>query len=186
MRYGDLQFIRISTSGSAWGSHTFNVGSFDEAFRRLGMSRGRWVSARDGGDRVVIEERSWRGVWSRREAAVFHIDGVLHLTASAVLAIYQETVTAQDSTVMAWEVDGFRSRPVPVRKWSRRGEFGSAQIGCERRANTGLLRDEEVEEHGLKARPCRRLFRGYRFERSRPKDMNWKRFRKSQWKESGF
>ncbi|MBY3433029.1 hypothetical protein HFN89_02395 [Rhizobium laguerreae] len=144
MRYGDLEFIRISTSVIPWGTHTFDVGSFDEAFRRLGMSGGRWVRARDDGDRVVIEERSCRDVWSRGEAAVFHIDGVLHLPAAVVLTLYQETVVAPAMKVMAWEVEGFRSRPAPVRKWSMRGEFGSAKIGCERRANTGLLHDEEL------------------------------------------
>jgi hypothetical protein len=183
MTHKDIEFVRISVSGGPWGSETYDVGSFVDAFRRLGLTGGRWVKASDGGDRVVVEERSWRGTWSRREAAVFHIDGVLHLSAAAVLALYQRTVAASDRKVMAWEVEGFRCRPVPVRKWSLRGEFGSARVGCERRANAGLRHDEEMEEHGLKARPCRRLYRGYRFERDKPKDRNWKRFRKTRWKE---
>jgi hypothetical protein len=183
MKYDDIEFIRLSVSGGPWGSQTHDVASFEEAFRRIGLSGSRWVRASDGGDRVVIEERSWRGTWSRREAAVFHVDGVLHLSAAVVLTLYHEAVAAQDRKVMAWEVEGFRRRPVAVRKWSLRGEFGSAQIGCERRANTALLHDEETLEHGLKSRPCRRLYRGYRFERERPRDMNWKGFRKTRWKE---
>ncbi|MCS4090007.1 hypothetical protein [Rhizobium sp. BK176] len=181
MRHKDIEFIRLSVSGG----ETFDVRSFADAFRRLGLSGGRWVRASDGGDRVVIEERSWRGTWSRRRAAVFHVDGVLHVSAKIVLALYRETVAA-DKKVMAWEADGFRCRPVPVKKWSLRGEFGSARIGCERRANAGLRHDEELEEHGLRARPCRRLFSEYRFERPRPKDVNWKRFRNTRWKEKAF
>lgn len=184
MRYDDFEFIRLGVSG--WGdSYTIDVGSFDEAFRRLGMHGDRWVRVSDGGDRVVVEDCNWRGAWSRRNAAVFHIDGVLHLPAAVVLRLYHETLGAEERKVMAWEVEGFRCRPVAVRKLSLRGEFGSAQIGCERRANAALLHDEEMLEHGLTSRPCRRLYRGYRFERPTPKDMNWKRFRKMRWKERG-
>lgn len=86
---------------------------------------------------------------------------------------------------MAWAVEGFRSRPVATSKWSLRGVFGAPRIGCERRANIGMRGDEELSDYGLKPRPSRRLVRGYRFERPEAKNANWKRFRKTRWREQG-
>jgi hypothetical protein len=185
MKLGVFDFIRLGVSGE-WNSYTVCVGSFEEAFRRLGMQSNRWVRIVDGGDKVIIEDCDWRGVSSRRKGVVFHIDGLLHLPAAVVLAVFREISAHRDRKVMAWEVDGFRIRPVHVKKWSLRGEFGSAQIGCERRANAGMAYDEEMQDHGLRARPCRRLLKEYRFERGSPKDISWKRFRRTRWKDVCF
>jgi hypothetical protein len=86
--------------------------------------------------------------------------------------------------LFAWEVEGFRTRPITATKWSRRGVFGSVRIGNERRANIGMESDEVIADHCLRPRPCRMIIRGYRFERPARKDVNWKRFRKTRWKEA--
>jgi hypothetical protein len=183
MKLDRFEFVTVRVSGGSTGiSHTLVAQSFDEAFDLLHMSGSRWIKAEDGGDRVFIEDLvSYR--WRGTRAAVFHLDGVQHVPASAVIALYRRTVVAGRRPLMAFEVEGFRERPVSVRKWSLRGVFGSPRLGSERRANYGMQGDEDMSYHGLSPRPSRLLVRGYRFERPEVKDANWKRFRKTRWKE---
>lgn len=185
MRLDKYEFVTVRISGGSTGtSHTLIAQSFDEAFDLLHMSGSRWIKVEDGGDRVLIVDLI-RYRWSGTRAAVFHIDGVQHVPAAAVISLYLQTVVAKRRPVMAFEVAGFRERPVPTRKWSLRGVFGSPLLGSERRANYGMRGDEDMAFYGLSPRPRRCLVRGYRFERREPEDANWKRFRKTRWKGGG-
>lgn len=177
MNMRDPEFIEVRVHDASFGSRTFRAATFEDAFDRLGLWGTRWCDVLDGGDRVIIEELNSEG-WS----AVFHVDGVLHVPAAVVISLYQRRVVRR-KPVMAWEVEGFRRRPVSASKWNLQGVFGSPRIGCERRANIGMRGDEELSDYGLKPRPSRRLARGYRFERPETKDVNWKRFRKTRWRE---
>ncbi|MCV9963921.1 hypothetical protein OIU34_18755 [Pararhizobium sp. BT-229] len=184
MKIDRFEFMTVRVSGDPGGSHIIVVGSFEEAFYHLGMRGTRWTKVSDGGDRIIIEElSSYRG--ATRRSAVFHLDGVQHLSAKVVISLYQRTLVAEWRPIMAFEVEGFRHRPVSVRKWSLRGVFGSPRVGCERRANSGMRGDEDLAYHGLSPRPCRRFVRGYRFERPEAKDANWKRFRNTRWRDGG-
>lgn len=183
MNMGDPEYVDVRVCDPCWGSHSLVAATFADAFDRLGLWGTRWTAMHDGGDRVIIEDMSRHRGSPTRRSAVFHVDGVLHVPAALVIALYRRTVVARRKPLMAYEVVGLRGRPVPTSKWTVRGVFGSPRIGCERRANTGMRNDEELSEYGLSPRPSRRLVSGYRFERPDPTDKNWKRFRKTRWKE---
>jgi hypothetical protein len=182
MNMRDPEFVAVRVTDAAWGCRTLKASSFDDAFDRLGIRGSRWCNILDCGDRLVVEELRRCGSNPDRWSAVFHVEGVLHVPAAVVLELYRLRI-ARKKPVMAWEVEGFRDRPVMTSKWSRQGVFGSPRIGCERRANIGMRGDDEMADYGLSPRPCRRLVRGYRFERPKAKDANWKRFRKTQWRD---
>ncbi len=184
MNLSDPEFIDVRVNKPGREARIFRASTFEDAFDCLDLWGSRWRVVFDGGDRLIVEELTHCGWRPDRWSAVFHVDGVLHVPAAVVISLYQRRVVAR-KPVMAWEAEGFRCRPVSASKWSLRGVFGAPRIGCERRANIAMRGDEELADYGLKPRPSRRLVRGYRFERPEAKDVNWKRFRKTRWRERG-
>lgn len=183
MTYPPYEFVTIRISGGgASQSRTERFSTVEDAFSYLHMSGSKYIKVTDGGDRVVLEDLV-RYRWLGLRSAVFHLDGVQHVPAAVVVSYYRATLVRAKRPLMAYEAAGFRQRPVACRKWHLRGVFGSVRIGSERRANNGMRHEEVAEDFGLLPRAKRNIRRGdYRYERPERRDRNWKRFRKTRWK----
>jgi hypothetical protein len=177
-RYLDFDHLVATSNGLLCRQYTFS--SMEEACRRIlgyGCSDMRLV---DGSDKVVVVRRYGDG-----EGFAFFADGCQHIPAWIVIAEFERILSR-----LGWradrvygEIDRFRQGPIRTCRWRwRSGSALKPRLGNERRANAALL-DEDIAEHGVRARPARHVaddpFDGTRFN---ARDSNWKRYRRTRWK----
>lgn len=156
--------------------------SLSEAFYRLGFHGPKFVRLVDGGDRVLVRKGFLYGHREHDRSVTFSLNGLVHLPAWEVLAAYETEVLVPGKQTRAVS-RGFRHMPVKVHHWNLRGDFLALRACGERKANHGLLGDEECVFLGIRARAKRLFVYADKFERQSSKDRCWKRFRKTRWKE---
>jgi hypothetical protein len=167
--FPEYDFVVVRRPG--WCCPDIRAADMLDAFRLCGMWPHRRHLVEDRGDRVRILDG---GSSESGRDFVFLLNGEVHIPAYEAISIFEANARAATAA---------DPREVSFRPWSRhRIRRPRPKLGNERRANGGVVSDEEMLEVGIGIRPSRT----HRFdpwdEAVGRNQRNWKGFRKTRWK----